>query len=92
MADITFISQVALGTAAAVQLKTLFTSLAGGKTYAIKNVSGSITVGTSSAVTASNGYPLAAGESIAVDGANLRNLWVIGGSTDRIAVMVLQGN
>jgi hypothetical protein len=89
MTDLSFINQAALGTTSAVQMKTVFTGLLGGNSYALKCVSGSVAVGKSNAVTSSNGWPLAAGEGFAIDGQTLRELWVIGGAADRIAVMVV---
>jgi hypothetical protein len=89
VSDVAYISQAALGATTAVQLKDIFSGVPSGNKFRIKNVSGTISLGTSNAVTATNGYPLAAAESVELEAQAVRKLWAIGGATDRLAVMVV---
>lgn len=89
MSDTSYIGQVALGAGTAVSLATIFAGEKGGNSYSLKCVSGSITLGIDNTVTAASGWPLPAGETVAVDGQAFAKLWAIGGAADRIAAWVL---
>jgi hypothetical protein len=89
MSDTTFIGQVALGSASAVNLGDIFSGEVGGSSYALKCVAGTITLGMTNSVTAATGWPLPAGEVISVDEQSFRDLYAIGGAADRIAAWVV---
>jgi hypothetical protein len=89
MSNTKFIGQVALGSATAVNLGDIFTGEMGGNSFALKCVSGSITIGLTNAVTAANGWPLSTGEVLAVGEQTFADLYAIGGAADRIAAWVV---